>query len=88
MKTEPPASGPADPPGTASSPARILPLLSYTGNQRVLAGWVQQRERYGIPVSQYGGTLQISDADMCGTSIEFERPKASSTEVIPVDRYS
>lgn len=78
MKTEPPTSGPAEPPGAASSPAQILPLLSQTGR---LADWIQT-------LGRYGGTLQISDADMCETSIEFELPRALSTEVTPVDRYS
>jgi signal transduction histidine kinase len=39
-------------------------------------------------VSQYGGTLQISDADLGGASIEIELPKASSTEVNTVDNDS
>ncbi|WP_435186765.1 sensor histidine kinase [Halobellus sp. EA9] len=63
METDSLEFGPADRPGTASSPVRILPILSHTGNQRVLADWVHHQERYEI-VSERNAELSEADFDI------------------------
>lgn len=50
---------PADGPGGESSPVRVLSALSHTGNQRVLADWIQTQERYEV-IS--GGKAGLADA--------------------------
>lgn len=87
MKTDPSASGLADRPETPSSPVRVLPLLSQTGNQRVLSDWVQHQERYEI-VSDDGAGLSEADFDIlvldakslseCETAIRDRKTEANA----------
>lgn len=91
METDSLEFGPADRPGTASSPVRILPILSHTGNQRVLADWVQQQERYEIIPERTSG-LSESDFDIIVLDIESLREhdteirerKVDATVFLPV----
>ena len=66
MRTEPPAPGTADRPRTATSPVRILPLVSHPGNQRLLADWVDHQEEHEM-VSGDDAGLSKADLDTPAT---------------------
>jgi len=91
MRPESPEPVPADRLGTESSPVRILPILSHTGNQRVLANWVQTQEQYEI-VSEDHAEFSAADFDIAilddhslrEYDTEIRERKANSEAVLPV----
>jgi signal transduction histidine kinase len=91
METDSLEFGPADRPGIASSPVRILPILSHTGNQRVLTDWVHQQERYEI-ISERNSELSGTDFDIIVLDAESLREhdtkirerKVDATAFLPV----
>ncbi len=62
MKSELPAS-PAGGPEPDLLPVRIVSMLSHAGNQRVLADWIQNRERYEM--------VSTADAGLSGTDFDI-----------------
>jgi signal transduction histidine kinase len=60
MTSESSAIGSTDRPGEGSSPVRIFPILAHPGNERVLADWVRQQDRYEVVP---GDPAAVSDAD-------------------------
>jgi|GEM_PF-2323441 len=91
METESPALGTADRPGTAKSPARVVPILSHVGNQRVLVNWLQQQDQYEI-VSDDTAALSEADIDMVildahslrTYDTEIRKRKADADAILPV----
>ncbi|WP_166035674.1 sensor histidine kinase [Halorussus pelagicus] len=91
MRPESPTPVPADRLGTESSPVRILPILSHTGNQRVLANWVQTQEQYEI-VSGDHAELSAAEFDIAildehslrEYDTEIRGRKADAETVLPV----
>jgi signal transduction histidine kinase len=60
METDSPASVTADGPGPATGPARVVPILSHVGNQRVLVDWLQRQDDYEI-VAADAAALSAAD---------------------------
>jgi signal transduction histidine kinase len=63
MGTETPARGADVPLGTEDTPARVLPMLSHGGNQRVLDDWIRRQDRYEV-VSGDCDALPEADIDV------------------------
>jgi signal transduction histidine kinase len=91
METESPVVGTADRLGTATSPARVVSILSYVGNQRVLVNWLQQQDQYEI-VSDDAAALSESDIDIVILNshslreydTEVRERKADADAILPV----
>jgi len=91
MRPESPESIPADRLGTESSPVRILPILSHTGNQRVLTNWVQQQAQYEIVSEDHAG-FSAADFDIAildehslrEYDTEIRERNANAEAVLPV----
>lgn len=65
METKKPDPVTADIPGTESSPAKVLPLLSHTGNRQVLHDWLRRQDRYEtVPGVDGHGTVPEGDFDV------------------------
>jgi len=62
MMSDASTGGSTDRWGTPGSPARILSLLSHSGNQRVLTDWIHQQDRYEV----------VPDADADPTADTFD----------------
>jgi len=91
MTSEQSISATADQRGTASSPARVLPILSHTGNQRVLTDWIQQQDRYEV-VADAHADLAAANFDVCITdekslrkyTTELENSKTAADAFLPI----
>ena len=60
MTSESSAIGSTNRPGEGPSPVRIFPILAHPGNERVLADWVGQQDRYEVVPGDHAA---VSDAD-------------------------
>ncbi|WP_338741059.1 HAMP domain-containing sensor histidine kinase [Haloplanus salilacus] len=91
METESPALGAADRLGTATSPARVVQILSHVDNQRVLVNWLQQQDRYEV-VSDDAAVLPEADIDIVvldaqslrAYDAEIRERKADADAILPV----
>ncbi|GAB6860257.1 hypothetical protein ACFR97_12315 [Haloplanus litoreus] len=91
METESLALGTADRPGTATSPARVVPILSRVGNQRVRLNWLQQQGKYES-VSDDAAVLSEADIDIVlldsyalrEYDTEIRERKADADTILPV----
>lgn len=91
MDTEPPAPLTADLPGTASSPARVVPALSHGGNHRVLVDWIRQQERYEIVPDDHTGLpdaefdiVMIDEHSLREHETQVRERKADAEAILPV----
>lgn len=91
MLTESPESAPADSSGTEPSPTRILPILSSTGNQRLLVNWLQQQDQYealpddhaGVPDSDFDMVI-IDEQSLCEHGTALRERKEETEAFLPV----
>jgi signal transduction histidine kinase len=91
MVTEGSGSVAAGSSGTESSPTRIVPVLSSTGNQRVLVDWLQQQSQYealsdghpGLPDSDFDMVI-IDDRSLREFDAEIRERKANTEAFLPV----
>jgi signal transduction histidine kinase len=93
MGAEKPGPVTAESPGTGSSPARVLPLLSHTGNRRVLLEWLRRQDRYEVfsgeddrvTLSEGGFDVVIADKkSLREYGREVRERKADSEAFLPV----
>ncbi len=91
MLTESPEPAPADSSGTEPSPTRILPILSSTGNQRLLGNWLQQQDQYealpddhaGVPDSDFDIVI-IDEQSLCEHGTALRGRKEETEAFLPV----
>lgn len=87
-KPEPPT---AESPGTGSPPVGVLPLLSHTGNKRVLLEWLRRQDRYEVFSDEGSRTLQgdfdivVTDEDSLREyNTEIRERKTDAEAFLPV----
>jgi signal transduction histidine kinase len=91
MVTEASESVSAGSAGTESSPTRIAPVLSSTGNQRVLVDWLQRQDQYEALSEGHPGLLDsdfdmviIDDHSLREFGTEIRERKANTEAFLPV----